>query len=66
MFARQNVPAKSSINNIVVLEMFRKLQHSPITNSTIPAADPHALYLGHRPPGEPTVALITVWGLQKL
>jgi len=45
MFARQNVPAKSSISDNVVLEVFRKLQHSPVTNSTIPAADPHALRL---------------------
>jgi hypothetical protein len=45
MFARQNVPAKSIISNNVILEMFRKLQHSPVTNSTDPAADHHALRL---------------------
>jgi hypothetical protein len=45
MLARQNVPAKSNISNNVILDMFRKLQHSPVTNSTVPAADPHALRL---------------------
>jgi hypothetical protein len=45
MFARHNVPAKSSVSNNVILEVFRKLQHSPATNSTVPAAGPHALRL---------------------
>jgi len=67
MFARQNVPAKSSISNNVILEVFRKLQHSPATNSILPVAGPHALrvstsILKAQAPGEPTVALVAVWG----
>jgi hypothetical protein len=45
ILARQNVPAKSSISNNVILEIFRKLQHSPAANSTVPAAGLYALRL---------------------